>query len=239
MTENGLSIRPILEFRRVSYHYQDGMKQVNILQSADFAFERGRFYAIVGPSGAGKTTTITLASGLDTPKSGDILYDGESIRRIGLTRYRNRYVSIIFQAYNLIPYMTALQNVVTAMEISGTRTRNRKERALEMLAKVGLSEDQANRVVLKLSGGEQQRVAIARALAKEVDLIFADEPTGNLDQDTADEIIELFKRLTVDDGKCVICVTHSSRVANQADVTVQLRKGRFVVDGPRDDAQVL
>ncbi len=220
----------VLEFKNVSYHYQDGSKKSSILKQIDFSFEKGKFYTILGSSGSGKTTFLALASGLDIPKSGDILYDGKNINSIGLTNFRNKNVGIVFQSYNLIPYMTSLQNVLTAMEITKNKIENRKQKAYALLEKIGLTKEEANRNVLKLSGGQQQRVAISRALATEGDIIFADEPTGNLDHDTAIEIIKIFKTLAHENNKSVIVVTHSSDVAAQSDVILNLKAGKLVID---------
>ncbi|HEY2494383.1 MAG TPA: ABC transporter ATP-binding protein [Paenibacillus sp.] len=219
----------ILQFKNLNYHYQSNNKKTTILDNVNFSFQAGHFYTILGPSGSGKTTTLSLASGLDTPTSGYVLYKGKDIRKIGLNSYRNQHVSIIFQSYNLITYMTALQNVVTAMEITGVDVKDKKARALELLEKVGLTEVEAKRKVLQLSGGQQQRVAIARALSCNVDLLIADEPTGNLDQETAKEIIELFKELVHKENKCVIVVTHSQEVAKQSDEAVYLEKRNLVL----------
>lgn len=195
----------------------------------NFSFQTGHFYTILGPSGSGKTTALSLGCGLDIPKNGYVLYKGKDIRKIGLDRYRNQYVSVIFQSYNLITYMTALQNVLTAMEITGVQVKNKKERALELLEKVGLTEVEAKRNVLQLSGGQQQRVAIARALSCNVDILIADEPTGNLDEETAKEIIDLFQKLAHQENKCVIVVTHSQEVAKQSDRVIYLSKKQLVV----------
>lgn len=219
----------VLEFKNVSYHYQDGSKKSSILKQIDFSFEKGKFYTILGSSGSGKTTFLALASGLDIPKSGEILYDDKNINNIGLTNFRNKNIGIVFQSYNLIPYMTSLQNVLTAMEITKNKIENRKQEAYDLLEKMGLTKEETNRNVLKLSGGQQQRVAIARAIATEGDLIFADEPTGNLDHDTAIEIIKIFKTLAHENNKCIIVVTHSSDVADQSDVILNLKAGKLVI----------
>lgn len=223
----------ILQFKNLNYYYESNGKKVTILDNVNFSFQTGHFYTILGPSGSGKTTMLSLGCGLDIPKSGHVLYKGKDIRKIGLDRYRNQYVSVIFQSYNLITYMTALQNVLTAMEITGVKVQNRKARALELLEKVGLTEVEAKRNVLQLSGGQQQRVAIARALSCNVDLLIADEPTGNLDGETAKEIIELFQELAHQEGKCVIVVTHSQEVAQKSDRAVYLSKKKLAVkDAP-------
>ena len=219
----------VLEFKNVNYHYQDGSKKSSILKQIDFSFEKGKFYTILGSSGSGKTTFLALASGLDIPKSGDILYDDKNINNIGLTNFRNKNIGIVFQSYNLIPYMTSLQNVLTAMEITKNKIENRKQKACDLLEKTGLTREEIKRSVLKISGGQQQRVAIARALATEGDIIFADEPTGNLDHDTAIEIIKLFKTLAYENNKCIIVVTHSNDVAAQSDVKLKLKNGKLVI----------
>lgn len=209
----------ILELRDVSYWYDSDNK---ILDKLNVSFESGKFYTVIGPSGSGKTTFLSLISGLDKNKEGEILYKDKAISKIGLTNYRNKYVSIIFQGYNLLTYMTALQNVISAMSIKGIKIENKKTRALEMLKKVGLTEEQANQKVLTLSGGQQQRVAIARALVSETELIIADEPTGNLDEKTSDDIIELFKNLVEEENKCLIMVTHNNDIAKNSDKTYKL-----------------
>jgi len=163
------------------------------------------------------------------PKGGEVLYEGKDIKKIGYSKFRNKYVSIVFQSYNLLPYMTALQNITTAMEITGTKVDNRKGYAMEMLKKVGINEKQAHQKVLTLSGGQQQRVSIARALCCQSDLIVADEPTGNLDEDTAGEIIELFLDLAHKEGKCVIVVTHDNNLSKISDVNIRLSKGGITV----------
>ena len=161
-----------------------------------------------------------------------VLYEGKDIKKIGLTRFRNKYVSIVFQSYNLLPYMTALQNVLTAMEITGSKRKDKKAFALGLLGKVGITEKQSQQKVLTLSGGQQQRVSIARALACESDLIVADEPTGNLDETTAKEIVQLFQEMAHTHNKCVIVVTHDNGIANISDVTIRLSKGKIDIVHP-------
>ena len=212
----------ILEFKNVDYYYESGGKRVDILADASYSFEKGKLYTIVGPSGSGKTTTLTLAGALEAPKGGQVLFDGKDLTEIGYTEYRNRHIGIVFQAYNLLNYMTPLQNVMAAMDITKNKIENKKQRAEELLTRMGLTKDQMKRNINKLSGGEQQRVAIARALSTNADIILADEPTGNLDSDTAKEIVEIFKDLAHKDGKCVIAVTHSEAFATEADVIVRL-----------------
>lgn len=215
----------ILEFDGVSYAYSNGGNRIDILKDASVSFAKGVFYTIIGPSGSGKTTSLALAGALDVPQKGRVLFGGTDIRKIGLTRHRKKNVALIFQNYNLINYMTALENVTMAMDISGSYKGGRRQQALKLLNNLGLSEDEAKRNVLKLSGGQQQRVAIARALASDAELILADEPTGNLDQKTAAEIIAIFKELAHQYNKCVIVVTHSQQVAEDSDVAYMFADG--------------
>lgn len=218
----------VLAYDNVCYYYKDGSRQVNILKDAHYQFEKGKIYAIVGASGSGKTTSLVLAGGLDEPKSGHILYKGEDISKIGLTKYRRNHVSIVFQSYNLITYMNALQNVMSAMEISHIKVHDKKKYAMDILKDLGLNEDECKRDIRKLSGGQQQRVAIARAIAKDVDLILCDEPTGNLDEETSQGIIETFVRLAHEKNKCVIVVTHSKEFASCLDVQLKIHQGQFI-----------
>ena len=215
----------------LNYFYQDGDTKRYILKDISCKFEKGKFYTILGESGSGKTTFLSLLSALDVPKTGNILYNEDDIKKIGYENYRRNKVGIIFQAYNLIPYMTAAENVKVAMSITDNEVpANVDEVVYNLLDYIGLSKDKANRTVNKLSGGEQQRVAIARALATNVDLILADEPTGNLDEDMENEIVEIFRKLAHEHGKCVIVVTHSSVIAEKSDETIKLRKGKFQAD---------
>lgn len=211
----------ILKLDKISFSY-DGKKYV--LKDYSCSFERGKIYAIVGKSGAGKTTLLSLLAGLDKVSDGQILYDGNDISSINRYSYRNSNVGVIFQNYNLLPKLTAKENVELSMEISKKKIKNKHSRAVELLNKVGLLSDEIDRRVLKLSGGQQQRVAIARALSFEPDIILADEPTGNLDPETQNEILKIFKKIAQEDNKCVIVVTHSKSVAQEADVVYELKK---------------
>ncbi|MCC4313070.1 ABC transporter ATP-binding protein [Carnobacterium maltaromaticum] len=211
--------------KNVGYWYDKG--NIPLYQHVNLTFEKGVLYSILGSSGSGKTTFLSLLAGLEKPKEGDILYEGTSISKMGLTKFRNQKVSIVFQAYNLLPYMTALQNIVTAMEITCSKETDKKAYALKMLKKVGISEDLANKNVMKLSGGQQQRIAIVRAMCTDTELIVADEPTGNLDEETSRDIIHLFQELAHKENKCIILVTHEKEVANESDVCIQLKNKEF------------
>ncbi|MBR5280072.1 MAG: ABC transporter ATP-binding protein [Clostridia bacterium] len=194
-----------------------------VLKDVSYDFEPGKMYCIVGKSGAGKTTLLSLLSGLAAPNSGKILYNGEDVTKIDKYKFRSKYIGVIFQSFNLITKFTALENVVLSMDIAGVKGGGKKAKAMELLQNVGLDEDEANRRVLMLSGGQQQRVAIARALSYGPDIILADEPTGNLDTDTQQEIMDIFRKLA-DEGKCVILVSHSPDVAKLCDERYELVK---------------
>lgn len=216
----------ILETKNVSYFYQDGERRRYILKDTSVSFELGKFYTILGQSGSGKTTFLSLISALDSPKEGEVLLNGTDIKKIGYEKYRRDDISIIFQSYNLVPYLTALENVLVAMSITDNDLpANHKEVAYNLLDYIGITKAKADRLVNQLSGGEQQRVAIARALATNVDIILADEPTGNLDEEMEQEIVSIFKRLAEQHNKCVIVVTHSNEIAKQSDETLYLHKG--------------
>ena len=218
----------ILSFEDVSYSYLDGSSTVTILDKANYDFEKGKIYAIVGASGSGKTTTIVLAGGLDKPKEGKVKFKGTDINQIGLNKYRRNDISIVFQAYNLIYYMNAYENVANAIEIPNIKVPNKKEYCLNILQKLGLTKDQCFRDIRKLSGGQQQRIAIARAMAKDVDLILADEPTGNLDEKNSREILKIFIDLAHNDNKCVVIVTHSPSLAAKCDAQLKISDGQII-----------
>lgn len=205
---------PTLELKNVSYAYEKGK---SVLQNISTELETGKMYAILGPSGSGKTTLLSLLGGLDTPTQGSILFDDEDIKAKGLEHHRRNHISLIFQSYNLIDYMTPIENVRLTAKLD----------AGPILERLGLEQDEVTRNVLKLSGGQQQRVAIARALASDAPVILADEPTGNLDADTAEEITKVLKESAHAFGKCVIVVTHDREVAKQADVVLEIKCGHL------------
>ena len=206
----------ILSFSNLKYSY-DGKR--NVLRGITGKMEMGKLYAIRGPSGCGKTTLLSLLGGLDSPSSGQILFDGKDIAKTGLSDHRKNHISFIFQAYNLIDYLTPKENVTLTSKLP----------PLPILERLGLSKEESKRNVLKLSGGQQQRVAIARALASDAPVILADEPTGNLDEDTAQDITEILKESAHKTNKCVVVVTHSNELAKQADVVFRLKQGNLYV----------
>ncbi len=203
-----------LELKNVSYAYEKGKA---VLQNVNGLLETGKMYAILGPSGSGKTTLLSLLGGLDVPTQGGVLFDGEDITARGLEHHRRNHISLIFQSYNLIDYMTPVENVRLTAKLD----------AAPILERLGLNQDETRRNVLKLSGGQQQRVAIARALASNAPVILADEPTGNLDADTAEEITAILKESAHTFGKCVVVVTHSGEIARQADVVLEIKRGHL------------
>ena len=206
----------VLSTRDLSYYYfSDRM----IFENLNMDFERGKVYVILGASGSGKTTLLSVLGGLDAPKDRQVLFEGKDIAEMGLTKYRHDCVSFIFQNYNLIEYMTPLENVQLVNAQATT----------EALTQVGLTQDEATRNVLKLSGGQQQRVAIARALASSAPIILADEPTGNLDEDTAHDVTALLVEKAKSMNKCVIIVSHSNEVAAMADVIIRFSHGKIEV----------
>ena len=210
----------ILQLDHVSYSYEAKGKKV--LSDLSYEFEIGKVYAITGKSGAGKTTLLSLLSGLAIPTQGSIYLNGKDITQINRYDYRSHDIGVIFQSFNLLPKLTALENVILSMDISGCRYENKKEYAHSLLEKVSLSKEEADRRILKLSGGQQQRVAIARALSYDPKIIVADEPTGNLDPETQNEIMRIFLDLAHEENRCVIVVTHSPAVAGAADERYRL-----------------
>ena len=218
----------ILKLEKLNYGYIDGGLKRQILKDLDYEFEEGTFYTILGASGSGKTTLLSIMAGLDKAESGEVYYEGEAISKMGLQKYRRDKVGVVFQSYNLINYLTGAENIELAMSETGNKIPgNKKELAYALLNMVGIVESKADRIVTKLSGGEQQRVAIARALAGNQDLIFADEPTGNLDSETEQEVIRIFRMLSEEFGKTIIVVTHSNEVSKLSDRRVLLKGGKL------------
>lgn len=209
----------VLSLQNICFSYD----RTPVLQNISYEFEKGKIYCVVGKSGAGKTTLLSLLSGLAAPTDGEIFYEGKNIAKIDKYTFRSKYIGVVFQSFNLITKYTALENVILSMDVAGYKTKNKREKAVQLLHSVGLDEDEANRRVLKLSGGQQQRVAIARALSYDPDIILADEPTGNLDGETQQEIMTIFRELA-DQGKCVILVSHSPEVAAMCDERYELVK---------------
>ena len=215
----------ILKLDNVSYRYDDAEADDYVLKDINYSFETGKVYAIKGKSGSGKTTLLSLLSGLENNYEGSIEFAGKELKNIDLDNYRSRDIGIVFQSYNLLPHLTAIENIILSMNVSNLNIANKEEQAISLMEKVGLTKNQKDRRVLKLSGGEQQRVAIARGLSYNPLMILADEPTGNLDKETENEILKIFKNLAKED-KCIIIVTHSENVCDQADIVYELVKNK-------------
>ena len=213
----------VLTLNNVTYKY-DGTKK-NVLKGVSAAFEAGKVYAIVGKSGSGKSTLLSLIAGLDVCADGKILHGEADLKELDRDEYRAKGIGVVFQAFNLITNSTAVENIVLSMQISGSGEKDKKAFAYALLEKVGVDRETAGRKVLKLSGGEQQRVGIARALAHNPDIIIADEPTGNLDTDTENDVLKILTSLAHDEGKCVIIVTHSKKVSSVADEILGMKDG--------------
>lgn len=207
----------VLKLENVGYHYSDSKEKVFTELNAEFS--TGKFYAIIGRSGAGKSTLLSLLAGLDAPTAGKIKFEDEDIKTKGYNYHRKKHITLVFQNYNLIDYLSPLENV--RLVNSGAKK--------EILTELELDEEQIRRNVMRLSGGQQQRVAIARALASEAPIILADEPTGNLDEQTTTEIIEILKRSAHKNKKCVIVVTHSKEVAAAADQVLELKNKQLKI----------
>ena len=218
----------ILKLDGVEKVYHPGTSlECRALQPANLEFTKGRFYAIVGKSGSGKTTLLSLLAGLDLPVSGDIFYEGSSLKELNRDQYRRQEVSVIYQAFHLFPLLNALENVMYPMELNHKKGKEAAQTAKELLRRVGLPESIEKQLPARMSGGEQQRVAIARALASQAKVILADEPTGNLDSENGQNIVEILLALAHEEGKCVIIITHDEEIAGKADVVYTMRDGRL------------
>ena len=210
----------VIKLENICFEYDAKTK---VLHNVNYEFEAGQIYAVVGRSGAGKTTLLSLLSGLASPTSGAIYYRDKDIEGMDKYDYRAKVVGVVFQSFNLIHNLSAAENIVLSMDIAGMKgsAKQKTEHAYRLLESVGIDREEADRRVLKLSGGQQQRVAIARALSHNPEVILADEPTGNLDGETQEEILGILRKLA-NEGKCVIVVTHSPAVADAADVIYSL-----------------
>ena len=218
----------ILQSKNVHYVYQSKYQKVHAVKGIDYDFEEGCFYAIVGKSGCGKTTFLSMLAGLDLPTEGAVIYDGKSTSEHNRDNYRLKAISLICQSYNLFPLLTVEENVMYPMLLRGVKQQAAKEKAHEKLRDVGLNDSYYKRLPAMLSGGEQQRVAIARALASDARIILADEPTGNLDTENSEIVFSLLQRLAHEEGYCVIVVTHDMAIADKADFVLKLKDGALL-----------
>ncbi len=220
----------MLKVDNLSKTFKSGDAVVTAIKDVEMSITQGQFVSIIGKSGSGKSTLLSLLGALDKPTSGTILVDEQDITRLrdhALTSYRAHSIGFVFQSYNLVPNLTALENVMLPMEFAGVAKSGRRVRAAELLDQVGLTGDKQQRKPGRLSGGEQQRVAIARALANRPKLILADEPTGNLDSQTGKMIFDLLHGLTRSENTTIIVVTHDLSIAGKTDKAFRLRDGRL------------
>ena len=218
----------ILELRDVHYTYQTQYQKVEAVKGISYTFEPGLVYAIMGKSGSGKTTLLSLMAGLDLPTGGEVLCEGVSTAEMNLEQYRREKAAVIYQSFRLFPLLTVAENVMYPMELRGMKARQAKEKAEELIRRVELPETVLDRYPTMLSGGEQQRVAIARALGMETRLLFADEPTGNLDTANGENILKILQDLAHRDGYCVVVVTHDESIGARADRMLRLSDGLVV-----------
>ena len=212
----------VLSVQSVSYSYKTKYQTVQAVKDVSCDLSAGTLYALVGKSGSGKTTLLSLLAGLDTPQSGDIMVNGQSLREIDVDIYRRKQASVIYQSYNLFPLMTVCENVMYPLKLLRHSDADAKKEAQIALEKVGLGESYWKRLPAMLSGGEQQRVAIARTLAVHAQIVLADEPTGNLDTENSSQIIQLLSKLAHEETCCVVVVTHDLEVAKAADVVFRI-----------------
>ncbi|MCL2226873.1 MAG: ABC transporter ATP-binding protein [Oscillospiraceae bacterium] len=216
----------MLNIDNVCYSYKNSDR--NVLKSVSANFEGGKLQAIVGPSGSGKTTLLSIMAGLDRPKSGNVTIDGDDLATMDLDKYRRERISMIFQAFQLFPLLTVIENVCYPMELNGVKRKDAQVHASKLLESVGIDEGKHKRYPANLSGGEQQRIAIARSLSSDAKIILADEPTGNLDRENGEAVIGILKKLAHEDGYCVVIVTHNLDIAGMSDVVFRMSDGELV-----------
>lgn len=237
ITVNGGHNGNLIEVSRLSKTYYRGSETIEVLKDVDLTIGKGAFVAFIGPSGSGKTTLLNLIGGLDTPTSGSITVDGNDIAKLSqrqLTDWRAHHVGFIFQLYNLIPVLTAYQNVELPLLLTGLSRAERRRHVETALGIVGLT-DRMDHYPRQLSGGQEQRVTIARAIVSDPTFLLCDEPTGDLDRTSANEVLELLNRLVVEYGKTVLMVTHDPVAAERAGTTLHLEKGVLWTNGRRSD----
>ncbi|MDR0671433.1 MAG: ABC transporter ATP-binding protein [Oscillospiraceae bacterium] len=228
---------PILEAKDVSYSYRNKYQTIEAVKHVSCAFETGQFYAIVGHSGSGKTTFLSLLAGLDLPGEGEIYVDGRAMSSLNRDHYRRDMTSVVYQSFNLFPLLTALENVMYPMELQGKSKREAAGTAKKLIAEVGLGEKIWRQRPLMMSGGEQQRVSIARALAVGGKIMLADEPTGNLDAKNGEIVAGLLKTLAHEREYAVIVITHNEELARQADVVYTMHDGELTDGGGEEESQ--
>ncbi len=215
----------ILRLENVKYSYKSKYNIVHAVKNASAVFEEGKLYAIIGRSGSGKTTLLSVMAGLDLPTDGIVYYDNKSLVEMDRDKYRRENISVIYQSFHLFPLLTALENVMYPMELAGIDNKDAKERAIQLIDEMGIAPERHKNFPLMLSGGEQQRIAIARALASNSKLILADEPTGNLDTENGNKVIDILIKLAHEKKYCVIIITHDLSISEKADCIYRMTDG--------------
>ncbi|MCH5198873.1 MAG: ABC transporter ATP-binding protein [Oscillospiraceae bacterium] len=215
----------VLELQNVKYTYKTQYQSVEVLKGVNQTFEAGKIYAVIGKSGSGKTTMLSLMAGLDLPTEGEILCDDVPMSQMKLEQYRRERVAVIYQSFRLFPLLTVAENVMYPMELRGIKPKEAREKAAELISRVGLSDVMLNRFPGQLSGGEQQRVAIARAMGMDTRILLADEPTGNLDEANSKQVMDILLDLAHSTDRCVIIVTHDLDLASRTDCILHMRDG--------------
>lgn len=226
-------MNPLISIKSITKSFTKGKTTITPLENLSLDVPRGEFLSLMGPSGSGKTTLLNLIAGIDSPTSGEIVIDDKDISKLSraqLTKWRSVHVGYIFQLYHLVPILSAYENVELPLLLGSMSKADRKKKILAALDLVGLG-DRADHRPSELSGGQEQRVAIARAIVHDPDLLVADEPTGDLDRESADSILNLLNSLAADHGKTIIMVTHDPKASAAAHRALQLEKGRFVEEG--------
>ena len=221
----------ILELQDVTYSYNSKYQRVDVLKHIDCCFDQGSVYAIVGKSGSGKSTLLSLLAGLDLPATGAVLFEGTPTSKMDLARYRRECAAMIYQSFRLFPLLTVSENITYPMELRGLKGEKARNRARELATQVALPETVLNRFPNMLSGGEQQRVGIARAMSMDTRLLLADEPTGNLDEENSQNIIEILVELAHTYGYCVIIATHDLSILPKMDVVFRMNHGILTRQG--------
>ena len=222
----------VIYAQNVVFSYKTKCQKVQALKGVSCALQPGKFYVLVGKNGSGKTTLLSLMAGLEIPEEGDVYFKNKNLKEIDKDMYRRKQVSVIYQNYNLFPLMTVLENIMYPLLLNGYTKKKAEEQAILIMEKVGLNSTHIKRFPAMLSGGEQQRVAIARALAIKAEVILADEPTGNLDAENTEQIIDLLYKLAHEDGCCVLVSTHDAEIKNKADVVWKMNDGRMEEEIP-------
>ena len=220
----------LLEVKDVSFSYQSKYQTNAVLKSVTCEFEAGKVYAVVGKSGSGKSTMLSLLGGLDVPDEGEVLFKQEPTSKMNLSRYRLESAAMIYQSFRLLPLLTVSENITLPMELRGLRGKPARDKAKELVSRVALPDSVLDRFPGMLSGGEQQRVAIARSLSMDTNLLLADEPTGNLDEENSQNIVDILVSIAHRDGYCVVIASHDLAILPKMDVVYHMKSGNLVED---------